>query len=175
MARDYPKNVAGILPKISWEDADNFYKRFVKIFDKYFFTCGILKSSLGIANIIVEHYEPWKGDVAMVNKPHHFVLRCYGYKDKRGKWYGVCLDLNLAAEADSLASLKSKLDEMINCYIETVFDTKDQASIPNLLRRKAPLRDRICYGLIYAHKYIRNIPDWLTFDTIVPFTLAHNC
>lgn len=109
------------------------------------------------------------------NKPHHFVLRCYGYKDGRGKWYGVCLELNLAAESDSSIALRNKLREMISSYIDTVLDTKDQASIPNLLRRRAPLKDWICYGLIYIHNYIRDIPDRITFDEIIPFKLAHNC
>lgn len=111
----------------------------------------------------------------MGNKPHHFVLRCYGYKDKRGKWYGVCLELNLAAEADSLVKLRRKLNEMIGSYIDVVLDTKDKESVPELLRRRAPLKDWLCYWMICCHRYIRNIPDRLTFDEIIPFTLAHNC
>ena len=111
----------------------------------------------------------------MGNKLHHFVLRCYGYKDKRGKWYGVCLDLNLAAEADTADALKKKLSEMIGSYINTTLDTEDQASIPSLLRRRAPLMDWIYYGLICINNYIREIPDKMTFDEIIPFKLVYNC
>lgn len=108
------------------------------------------------------------------NKPHHFVLRCYGYKDRRGKWCGVCLELNLAAEADSAQELKSKLGSMIESYIGTVLETDEKGSIPSLLRRKAPLNDWIYYFLIFLLNYIRQIPDRMTFDEIIPFRLAHN-
>ena len=116
-----------------------------------------------------------KEHVAMGNKPHHFVLRCYGYKDKRGKWYGVCLELNLAAEANSVDELRKKLNEMIGSYIDTVLDTGDKASIPDLFRRRAPLMDWLYYGIIRLNQYIRQIPDKMTFDEIIPFNLAHGC
>ena len=108
------------------------------------------------------------------NRPHHFVLRCYGYKDRRGKWCGVCLELNLAAEADSAKELRSKLGSMIESYIGSVLETDDKGSIPSLLCRKAPLNDWICYFLIYLLKLISQVPDRMTFNEIIPFRLAHS-
>ena len=80
-------------------------------------------------------------------KPKDLILRCYGYK-RGDKWYGVCLDLNLATEEDSLNELKRTLNLMIFSYIETVCDTDDKASIPYLLRRRAPISDWVQYYYI---------------------------
>jgi len=102
------------------------------------------------------------------------VLHCYG-KRKDGKWFGVCLELNLAAEADSLLELKREINSMISSYIEAVCDTDDKASIPHLLKRPAPLSDWINYYLIAIFQHIANLPDKMTFDEIMPFNLAHGC
>ena len=99
-------------------------------------------------------------------------LRCYGYKDKRGKWYGVCLVLNLAAEADSSASLRVKLNEMIGSYLETVVDTKDQESIRYLFPRRAPAPDWLRYYAIRFLSYVGSLKDQMTFSEVVPCNVA---
>lgn len=101
-------------------------------------------------------------------KPEQLVLRCYGCK-RSDKWFGVCLDLNLAAESSSLKDLKTKLKSMIYSYLETVLDTEDKESIPYLLQRKAPVADWLRYYLILACGRIRNFPDGMIFDVILPF------
>ena len=63
----------------------------------------------------------------------------------------MCLELNLAVEADSFDELKRKLHEMISSYFACVLDTNDKESIPDLLLRKAPLIDWINYYLIRFH------------------------
>ena len=107
--------------------------------------------------------------------PHNLILRCYGHRTGEDRWYGVCLDLNLAAEADSDEHLKQKLNEMITSYIETVLDTEDKESIPELLMRRAPLKDWIIYYFVKALISIRNFPNNFTFKESVPFHLAHSC
>ena len=104
-------------------------------------------------------------------KPAQLVLRCYGYRTKEGTWVGVCLDLNLATEADSLDGLRRKMNETIDSYLETVLDTEDKESIPRLLYRRAPLRDWLKYYLIR----IKHLPSQITFNEYVPFHLAHTC
>ena len=108
-------------------------------------------------------------------RPEKFVLRCYGYKKRNNRWYGVCIDFNLAVEADSPEELKQKMGEIIYSYIETVIDTDDKASIPNLISRKAPIRDFVIYYVmrlaISLHKFRRNI----AFKEVIPFHLAHSC
>ena len=102
------------------------------------------------------------------------ILHCYG-KRKDGKWFGVCLELNLAAEADSFIELKSEINSMISSYIEAVCDTDDKASIPRLLNRRAPLLDWLQYYSICALLSIADLPDKMAFNEIVPFKLAHGC
>jgi len=109
-------------------------------------------------------------------KPNDLILRCYGFKDKRGKWYGNCIDLNIAAEADTANELKSKLSSMICSYIETVYDTEDKESIPILLHRPAPLSDWMCYYCIVACNYISKLPpNRMAFNEAMPLTFAHSC
>lgn len=76
------------------------------------------------------------------------ILRCYGYKTKNDCWYGICIDLNLAVESDSPENLKKKMREVVDSYLETVFDTEDKTSIPQLLKRKAPFFDWFTYYVI---------------------------
>jgi len=107
--------------------------------------------------------------------PSDLVLRCYGYPNRRNKWYGVCLDLNLACEADTAAEMKQKMKGMILSYIETVLDTGDVDSIPDLLTRRAPIFDWVVYYLIKLFNYVPRIPDKrVLFKEFIPFNLATN-
>jgi predicted RNase H-like HicB family nuclease len=107
--------------------------------------------------------------------PAKLVLRCYGHKTKKGTWFGLCLDFNLAAEAASREELRKKINEMIATYIESVLDTQDSGSVPELLSRRAPVHDWLIYYLIKFVVFIRQFPDNFTFKEIIPFHLAHNC
>jgi len=106
--------------------------------------------------------------------PSSLVLRCYGYKKKDSQWCGVCIDLNLAVEADSAEQLKAKMGEVISSYIDTVLDTEDMASIPDLISRRAPLRDFCIYCFIKFMLLIRRFHRNITFKEFIPFHLAHN-
>ncbi len=108
-------------------------------------------------------------------KPSDLVLKCYGHRVKGGRWYGVCLNLNLAAEAESLEELRNKLHEMIGSYIETVLETDDNDSIPALLSRRAPSLDWVRYYLIKLIISFRYFPDNFTFKESIPFHLARSC
>lgn len=107
--------------------------------------------------------------------PDKLVLRCYGHKIKQGKWFGVCLEFNLAAEANSPDELRQKIGDMISSYIETVLDTEDNTSIPALLSRRSPIRNWLIYYLFRIVIFIRKFPGNFTFKEIIPFHLAHNC
>lgn len=107
------------------------------------------------------------------------ILKCYGHRTKEGKWFGLCLDYNIAAEADSLEEMKQKMNEFIESYIETIHDTDDKDSIPNLLSRRAPIHYWLTYYLIYyflkTKFFIKQFPGNLTFKASIPIHLAHNC
>ncbi len=91
------------------------------------------------------------------------LLRFYGYKDRRGVWFGICLDLNIGAEADSPEELKHKLNEMVDSYIKTVLELNDDVSIRQLLNRRAPWRYWICYYLLCCPEVFSKILPQVTF------------
>jgi hypothetical protein len=107
--------------------------------------------------------------------PKNLLLRCYGYKTKKGNYVGVCLEFNLAVEAETTQQLKQKMNQVIKSYVETVLDTEDEESIAQLLNRRAPFFDYLTYQFTCLINFIRNFPGNFTFKEILPFHLAHNC
>ena len=77
--------------------------------------------------------------------PNRLVLRCYGYKTKNGKWFGLCLNFDLGVEAEDREQLKRKMHDVLKSYIDAVLDTNDKASIPELLSRRSPIKDWVIY------------------------------
>lgn len=108
-------------------------------------------------------------------KPSDFVLKCYGYKSSDGPYVGVCLNLNIAVQADSVEELKTKMGDAISSYLDVVLDTDDLESIPDLINRKAPLADWAFYYLIRLLLSFKNLRDKFVFKKYIPFHLAHNC
>jgi hypothetical protein len=107
--------------------------------------------------------------------PNKLILRCYGHRVRSGKWVGVCIDLNLAAEAETPEQLRLKMGQVISSYLETVLDTDDQGSIPALFSRKAPLPDIAAYHAIKFANFIRQFRKKIIFEELVPIHLAQNC
>lgn len=103
------------------------------------------------------------------------ILRCYGRKIDHKKWYAVCLELNLAVEAESLQEMKEKMGNVIMSYLDTVMETQDKESIPDLLARRAPLSDWLFYYYIRAlHFTTKKLPKKMLFKEFIPFFLTHN-
>ena len=111
----------------------------------------------------------------MVTQPHKLVLRCYACGGGQERWYAVCLELNLAVEADTLHEIKVKMKDAIFTYLDTVLDTDDIDSIPYLLYRPAPIRDWAVYYFIKALNFITNPPRKLIFKEAIPVHLACGC
>jgi hypothetical protein len=77
-------------------------------------------------------------------------LRCYA-KQEGTQWIAVCIDLGLAAQADSLDHAKRKLESMINTYIQEAL-TIHREYANQLLSRKAPLSQQLAYyGIKLRH------------------------
>lgn len=108
-------------------------------------------------------------------RPGRFVLRCYGQRTEKGNLVGVCLDLDIAVEAQSIDELKKKMNQAVTSYLDSVLDTDDRESIPILLTRRAPLKDWVIYYYIKLRDYIRRFPGNFTFNEMIPFHLAHGC
>lgn len=120
-------------------------------------------------------YSVERGDVMVNISPNRLVLRCYGYKTKEGKWFGLCLNFNLAVEAESPEQLRRKMHEVLESYIATVLDTDDKASIPDLLCRRASVKDWAIYYGIKTILFIKDFPNNFTFKEALPFHLASEC
>lgn len=69
--------------------------------------------------------------------PTKLVLRCYAKKEQ-AKWQAFCLDLCLAAQADTFEAAKSKLEDMIVSYVTDAVAGEDREHAEYLLNRKAP-------------------------------------
>lgn len=102
----------------------------------------------------------------------HRILRCYGHEINPGKWYGMCIDLDLSVEADSPESLRAEMKDVIVGYIEAVLNTDDKVSIKRLLNRKSPLRYQLTYYYIRAvvsiNRFRKDIQKKLTFNEVLP-------
>ena len=83
------------------------------------------------------------------------LLRCYARRLASGRWYAVCVDLNLDAEASTLPDAKRSLEDGIRGYFETVLDTSEVQSIPHLLHRPASWKDRATYAVIRSFACLR--------------------
>ncbi|MBC8946779.1 DUF1902 domain-containing protein [Xenorhabdus indica] len=71
-------------------------------------------------------------------------LRCMAYR--QGDIYvAACLDLSLAAQADSIDDAISKLESQVDDYLEEIDSEPEYAK--QLLNRKAPLSMRLRYRL----------------------------
>ena len=107
--------------------------------------------------------------------PNEFVLRCYGYRSNEGPYIGVCVNLNIAIQADSPRELREKMSDAISSYIDTVLDTNDRDSIPVLMSRRAPMQDWLIYYFIRIVVFVMEFRDRFTFKEYIPIHLAHNC
>ncbi len=78
-------------------------------------------------------------------------LRCY-VKKENSQSVAVCVDLSLAAQADSPKEAISKLESMIQTYIEEAFG-KNKEYAEQLLSRKAPFVQRFSYyWILFQYK-----------------------
>ncbi len=78
---------------------------------------------------------------------HMLVLRGYAELVDQ-QWQAFCIDLNLAAQGDSLAEVKAKLQSMVDSYIALAMEQNDSAHQRDMLFRPAPLSLRLRYWYI---------------------------
>lgn len=85
-----------------------------------------------------------------------FYVRCYA-KPEGDQWVALCIDLTLAAQADSFEQAKFKLEQQINHYVHDAL-TVDREHADELLNRKAPLANRFEYHMISLVQALRPAP-----------------
>jgi hypothetical protein len=78
--------------------------------------------------------------------PQQLVLRCVAFKEQ-GQWVGVCLEFNLAAQGDTFADVRQRLDAQISTYLREALAGPDREHAGYLLRRRASLRFWLMYWL----------------------------
>jgi hypothetical protein len=70
-------------------------------------------------------------------KPIDLKLRCYAEQEENTTWFAICIDLNLAAQADTFEEVRAKLHTMVRDYVMEAL-TVDAQHIEDLIPRKAP-------------------------------------
>lgn len=95
------------------------------------------------------------------------VLRCLALK--RGSyWVAMCIDLDLAVQADTIAQARELLKGQISSYVADATGV-DNENARALLGRKAPMRYVLMY---YCAKLANNACKTLSFDTAMPLVPA---
>lgn len=90
-------------------------------------------------------------------KTSDLVLRCYAEREQDGTWFAICLDLNLAVQADSAKAAKAKLHAQIVQYVKDAL-TVDREYFSDLLPRRAPI------GFFVRYYFIKTLCALRGFD-----------
>jgi predicted RNase H-like HicB family nuclease len=86
--------------------------------------------------------------------PANMLLRCYAEREDN-QWVVVCIDLNLAAQADTFAEAKRKLHHQIEWYVYDAMRGPDKDHVADLMSRRAPLPLLMRYHFAAALSHIR--------------------
>ena len=101
------------------------------------------------------------------SSPFRFVIRCVIEK-KGNQWQAFSLELGLAAQADTKAEAKQKLESMIYSYIDDALG-EDREHAYELLSRKGTWR---VYFLYSAMKAVSALKPDATFSEFSAFDTA---
>lgn len=99
----------------------------------------------------------------------NLVLR--GYAEKvDDQWQIFCVDLNLAAQADTFDDARNKLESMVVEYVYDALVGEDKAHAAELLSRKAPMGFWLKYYYIKAICHVGALKNGLKclFDLPLP-------
>jgi predicted RNA binding protein YcfA (HicA-like mRNA interferase family) len=107
-------------------------------------------------------------------KTGDLVLRCFA--EKRGsQWQAFCLDLCLAAQADSFEESRAKLESMICSYVEDATVGEDREFGADLLRRSAPVWDWVRYYAYAVYTCLMRHGVMRLFKEVLPLQPAPKC
>lgn len=112
----------------------------------------------------------------MYMKPQQLILRCVA-ECENGQWQAICLDFNLAAQADSFDDVERKLKGMICEYVYDALQGEDHEYAAQFLTRKAPVGYWAKYYYVcFLHKYLRIRSDLSRFfNETLPLAPDSNC
>lgn len=95
--------------------------------------------------------------------PEKLVLRCMALQ-RKGYWLAMCIDLDLAVQADTAQKARELLKQQMATYVADAL-TIDSEHAGELLRRKAPLFYRAMY---YCFKFLNAHKRKLTYEAAMP-------
>lgn len=93
--------------------------------------------------------------------PAQLILRCYA-ENSDGQWQAFCLDLDLAAQGESLGEVRDTLHAMIVEYVFDAVAGEDQEHAAYLLTRRAPFSVWARYYLYCALARVGRVRQGLT-------------
>lgn len=102
-------------------------------------------------------------------KPQDLILKCYA-REEEGSWVALCIDFNLAAQAESCDAAKAKLESMIAAYVREALTT-DAAYSAQLLARRAPWTEWAKY-YFYRATAVLHPRDRSAFHEVMPMRPA---
>lgn len=106
-------------------------------------------------------------------QPTDLLLRCLAFKED-GQWVVMCLNFDLAAQADTLDKAKSSLEVMIAEYVYDALVGEDREYAAQLLKRRAPARYWVEYYSLRLWQHIRHIMKRrMGFELPMPMAPAH--
>jgi hypothetical protein len=100
--------------------------------------------------------------------PSDLILRCFALR-RNGYWVAMCVDLDLAVQADSAHEVKRLLREQIVSYVSDVYGDDQQFAV-QLLSRRAPLR---YFAIYYGIKWFNHARRYFSYETAIPLPFAH--
>lgn len=77
-------------------------------------------------------------------RPNELVLRCFAERDG-DVWVAYCLDLSLAAQADSWEEARAKLEAQVREYVADAMGGQDGKYGAALMARRAPASTYLRY------------------------------
>ena len=104
-------------------------------------------------------------------KVKEMTIKCFA-KQQEGVWVAICLDSCLAAQGESFAEAKTKLEEQIVFYVEEAF--RDKEYDQQLLNRRTPLTSWIEYYFIKFVQTIANEIQPIRRERCAAHWLAHH-
>jgi len=106
-----------------------------------------------------------------VIQPANMKLRCYAQREG-DQWVAVCIDFNLAAQADTYSAARRKLHEQVIWYFYDATAGDDKAHGMELLFRKAPASLLARYHVVNAMSHFRAMRErFRSFCDLVPVSV----
>jgi hypothetical protein len=99
--------------------------------------------------------------------PSDLILRCFALR-RNDYWVAMCVDLDLAVQANSAHEVKRLLREQIVSYVSDAFGDDEQFAV-QLLSRRAPLR---YFAFYYGIKWFNHAQRYFSYETAMPLPFA---